>query len=204
MIVVSLIGYLFGNIQAAYILTKYIKKVDIRSYGHGNAGASNVAESFGMKFGFIVVVIDILKAVLSIILVKQLYSITMQSNPTLLYLNGFGVIIGHIFPFFMHFKGGKGTASLIGVLLGLDIYLGLAGIFVIVAATILTDRVALGTFCLTLFWAILTIYFRLGWMPISVSLLMFILSFKLHLPNYRRIMNNTEGRLSTVLKKNKK
>jgi len=201
LLIVSLIGYLFGNIQAAYILTKYIKKVDIRSYGHGNAGASNVAESFGMKFGLLVAIIDILKAVLSILLIKQLYAITMETNPTLLYLNGFGVILGHVFPFYMNFKGGKGTASLIGVLLGLDVYLGLAGIFVIVSATILTDRVALGTFCLTLFWAILTIYFRLGWIPILVSLLMFILSFKLHLPNYRRIMNNTEGRLSTVLKK---
>lgn len=201
---VSLIGYLFGNIQAAYLLTKYLKKADIRAYGYGNAGASNVVESFGAKFGLMVALIDILKAVLSIVLIKLIFSISLESNPTLLYFNGFSVILGHIFPFHMHFKGGKGTASLIGVLFGLNFALGLIGLTIIIIGTFITDRVALATLGLTLYWIILTLYLKLGLIPVLISICMFILSFTLHLPNYKRILNNTEGRLSKVLKKKAK
>lgn len=203
-LIVSLIGYLFGNIQAAYLFTKYIKKADIRSYGHGNAGASNVVETFGPKFGLMVVLIDVLKAVVSISLIKLIYTIGLESNPTLLYLNGFSVILGHIFPFHMNFKGGKGTASLIGVLFGLSFPLGLVGLAIIILGTFITDRVALGTIGLTLYWISLSVYLELGWVPLLITALMFILSIYLHLPNYKRILNNTEGRLSTVLKKKAK
>ena len=203
-LLVGLIGYLFGNIQAAYLFTKYIKKADIRSYGYGNAGASNVVETFGPKFGLMVALIDILKAIISISLIKLIFSITIQSNPDLLYINGFSVILGHIFPFHMNFKGGKGTASLIGVLFGLSFPFGLLGLAIIILGTFITDRVALGTIGLTLYWISLSIYLKLGWIPLLITLLMFILSFYLHLPNYKRILNKTEGRLSTVLKKKAK
>jgi glycerol-3-phosphate acyltransferase PlsY len=203
-LIVCLIGYLFGNIQAAYLITKYFKKADIRSFGYGNAGASNVVESFGMKFGLLVALIDISKAIFSILLIKILYSITLDSNPTLLYLNGFSVVLGHVFPFHMNFKGGKGTASLIGILFGLNFIYGFLGLFIIILGTFITDRVALGTIGLTLYWIFLTQTLKLGWMPTLISVLMFILSFYLHLPNYKRILNNTEGRLSHVLKKKAK
>lgn len=203
-LIVCLIGYLFGNIQAAYLITKYFKKADIRSFGYGNAGASNVVESFGMKFGLLVALIDISKAISSILLIKILYSITLDSNPTLLYLNGFSVVLGHVFPFHMNFKGGKGTASLIGILFGLNFIYGFLGLFIIILGTFITDRVALSTIGLTLYWIFLTHTLKLGWMPTLISVLMFILSFYLHLPNYKRILNNTEGRLSHVLKKKAK
>lgn len=203
-LIVSLIGYLFGNIQAAYLITKYFKKVDIRTFGYGNAGASNVVESFGVQYGLVVALVDILKAVLSIALIKALYSVSLESNSTLLYLNGFGVVLGHVFPFHMNFKGGKGTASLIGVLFGLNLFYGFIGLSIIIIGTYLTDRVALGTIGLTLYWIILTQHLNLGWLPLIISILMFTLSFYLHLPNYKRILNNTEGRLSHVLKKKAK
>ena len=202
--IVSLIGYLFGNVQAAYLITKYLKKADIRSYGYGNAGASNVVESFGMKYGMVVALIDILKAVLSIVLIKSLYSISLDTNPTLLYINGFSVILGHVFPFHMNFKGGKGTASLIGVLYGLNFFYGLIAMAVIIGGTYITDRVALGTIGLTLYWILLTQFLNLGLIPLLISILMCLLSLYLHLPNYKRILNNTEGRLSHVLKKKAK
>ncbi len=199
--IVSLIGYLFGNIQATYLITKYFKKTDIRTYGYGNAGASNVVESFGIKYGLLVALIDILKAILSILLIKSLYSITLSSNPSLLYLNGFSVILGHVFPYHMNFKGGKGTASLIGVLFGINFFYGLLGLIIIILGTYITDRVALGTIGLTLYWILLTQYLNLGLKPLLISILMCLLSLYLHLPNYKRILNNTEGRLSSVLKK---
>ena len=203
-LIVSLIGYLFGNVQAAYLITKHLKKTDIRSYGYGNAGASNVVESFGMKYGLIVAFIDILKAVLSIVLIKSLYSISLDTNPTLLYINGFSVILGHVFPFLMNFKGGKGTASLIGVLYGLNFFYGLIAMAVIIGGTYITDRVALGIIGLALYWILLTQFLNLGLIPLLISILMCLLSLYLHLPNYKRILSNTEGRLSHVLKKKAK
>jgi glycerol-3-phosphate acyltransferase PlsY len=104
----------------------------------------------------------------------------------------------------MNFKGGKGTASLIGILFGLNFIYGFLGLFIIILGTFITDRVALGTIGLTLYWIFLTQTLKLGWMPTLISVLMFILSFYLHLPNYKRILNNTEGRLSHVLKKKAK
>ena len=157
-----------------------------------------------MKYGLIVAFIDILKAVLSIVLIKSLYSISLDTNPALLYINGFSVILGHVFPFHMNFKGGKGTASLIGVLYGLNFFYGLIAMAVIIGRTYITDRVALGIIGLTLYWILLTQFLNLGLIPLLISILMCLLSLYLHLPNYKRILNNTDGRLSHVLKKKAK
>src|SRR5690554_5690347 len=131
-IISAVIGYLLGNIQSAYILGKLIKKVDIRTMGQGNAGASNAVESLGWKFGALVAFIDVLKGAVSIFLVKQLFNVELNSEGAfLLYLAGYTAILGHIYPFYMNFKGGKGTATLIGILIGLNPIYGLIGILLI-------------------------------------------------------------------------
>lgn len=204
-IIVAVLGYLLGNIQTSFILGKLVKKVDIRTLGHGNAGASNAVESLGWKFGVIVAVLDILKGVISILLVKHFYKVGFDAEGALLlYINGYAVILGHIFPFFMNFKGGKGTASLIGILLGLHPWAGLVGMVIILLVTFLTDYVAIGTLALTLYVVFMTIFKHLGIGPVIISILGALLSLKLHLINYKRISQGTEGRLSLVLKKKKK
>ena len=78
-IISAVVGYLLGNIQAAYILGKLIKKVDIRTMGQGNAGASNAVESLGWKFGVLVAIIDVLKGAVSILLIKMLFKVELNS-----------------------------------------------------------------------------------------------------------------------------
>ena len=203
-IVVAVLGYLLGNFQTSYILGKIIKKVDIRTLGHGNAGASNAVESLGWKFGVLVAVLDILKGVVSILLVKHFYKVGFDAaGAFLLYLNGYAVILGHIFPFFMGFKGGKGTATLIGIMLGMHPWIGLVGIGIIILVTFLTDYIAIGTLALTIYIIFMTIFKDLGPGPIVISILGALLSLKLHLINYKRMSLGTEGRLSLVLKKKK-
>ena len=115
-IVCLLIGYLFGLFQTAYFYGK-MKGIDIRKHGSGNAGTTNTLRVLGFKAGLIVLAGDLLKCALALVLVRCLLG---QSHADMLYLlllyTAAGVIIGHDFPFYMHFKGGKGIAATAGLI----------------------------------------------------------------------------------------
>lgn len=199
---VLLIGYLFGLFQTSYLLGKLFFKVDVRTLGRGNAGASNATENLGFKFGLMVGLFDILKATLSILVIKVIYDVTLESDGgTLLYLNGFGVILGHNFPFYMGFKGGKGTASLIGMLLGMNPILGLGGMLVIVIFSLSSDFIAIGTLALVIYVVIVTSVLGFGAPSLIISVAIGIMSIYLHRNNYMRIMKKEESRVSRVLGK---
>lgn len=194
---IIVLGYVFGCLQWSYILGRIIKKKDIRSLGVGNAGASNAVTVFGWKMGVAVGILDILKAVISIIIIRHI----LKSNDMLsIYLNGTSVILGHNYPFFMGFKGGKGTASTVGMLLAINYKLGLLGILVILLVTIFTDYIALGTMALVAFFVISTFY--LGYGPACILLALFIalLSAYKHLPNMKRILSHTEAGLRNTIR----
>ncbi len=201
-LIVIIIGYLFGCLQWSYILSKTFLKVDIRSLGGGNAGASNTVISIGWKWGVLVAILDILKAIISILVIKYLFKISyLGENTFLLYLNGVSVILGHDFPFFMGFKGGKGAASLLGMLIGLDYRLGILGFLVIFLVTVFTDYIALGTLCLNLFLVLSAIYLKAGLGSVIASLIIAIVGLYLHLPNIRSIGRKEEKGLREALKK---
>lgn len=204
-IIAIVIGYLLGNIQASYLLGRLLKKGDIRTMGQGNAGASNAVESLGWKFGVAVGLIDILKGALSILLIKYLFDVKINADgASLLYINGYAAILGHIYPFFMNFKGGKGTATLVGILLGMNPIYGLIGILFIVSTTFLTDYIVLGTAALTTYVVALTYLKNLGKVAMIISILGALLSLFLHRKNYKRIRLGTETKLSQVLARKKK
>lgn len=201
-LVVPIIGYLFGCLQWSYILSKTFLKVDIRTLGGGNAGASNTVISLGWKWGILVAILDILKAIISILIIKHLFKISyLEQDLSLLYLNGLFVILGHDFPFFMGFKGGKGAASLFGMIIGIDYRLGIIGFFVIFLVTVITDYIALGTLCLNLFLLFSAIYLKLGYGPIIISLIITLIAFYLHIPNIKSIIRKEENGLRGVLKR---
>lgn len=196
-LITALMGYLFGSFQTSYILGKILKKGDIRDYGYGNAGASNTAVSFGFKYGVIVALVDILKAVLSIMFIRYLFSSSSDTRyfAFLMYLNCIFILFGHNFPFYMKFKGGKGTASLIGALLVLDIKIALIGILAIVLITLITDYIALGTMALVSSFAVSTIWFHYSLYCILIAVLIGLMSLIKHLPNIKRIIKGTEMKL---------
>lgn len=195
------LGYIFGCLQWSYILGKIIKKKDIRSLGVGNAGASNAVTVFGWKMGVAVGILDISKAIISIIIIRY---ILKGSDMLGLYLNGTSVILGHNYPFFMGFKGGKGTASTVGMLLAINYKLGLLGILVILLVTVFTDYIALGTMALVTFFVIGTFYLGYGPACIVLALFIAILSAYKHIPNMKRILSNTESRLRNTIKNKSK
>lgn len=112
------IGYLFGIFQTAYILGK-IKGIDIRDYGSGNAGTTNAIRVLGTKAGLIVFAGDLLKCLLALVLVGSIFG---KAHPEMMYLlkswTFAGVVLGHDYPFYMNFKGGKGVAVIAGFVFG--------------------------------------------------------------------------------------
>jgi glycerol-3-phosphate acyltransferase PlsY len=103
----------------------------------------------------------------------------------------------------MNFKGGKGTASMAGIILGFNVWLGLLGMLIVTIAAIVSDYIIIGTLALTIYIIGMTVYFDLGIGPVLISVFGALLSLKLHWPNYKRISLGTEGRVSRVLKKRK-
>ncbi len=140
-IIALLVGYLFGSIQPAYFLSKLVAKTDIREHGSGNAGASNITAIMGWKYGFIVAFIDVLKAMLAVLLIKWIY----PHSPDLAYLAGIMAIIGHLFPFYMNFRGGKGVAALVGMMLGINWKLGILFMFLVALPALLADYIVAGS-----------------------------------------------------------
>ncbi len=199
------IGYGFGCLQFSYILGRVFKKVDIRSLGNGNAGASNTVTTLGWKYGAAVGILDIVKAVISLQVIKTLFSgnTSIRELSFLLFLNGLFVILGHNHPFFMNFKGGKGTASLIGMLLILDYRIALLGLLTILLVTVVTDYIALGAICLVLIMVGSSIYFRYSMGSISVASIIAAMSIYNHIPNISRIRKGHERGLRGSLRKKK-
>ena len=134
-------GYLLGCSNLAYYISRSAKK-DIRQSGSGNLGASNATILFGWKAGVAVAVHDAGKALLAVILAKLFFPQLEHAGAAA----GVAAVLGHIFPFYLKFKGGKGTASFFGLILALNWKLALAALLILVLATILTDYIVIGTF----------------------------------------------------------
>jgi len=137
----ALMGYLLGCSNLAYYISRAAKK-DIRKDGSGNLGASNATILFGWKAGVSVALHDIGKALLAAILAKGLF-------PELEYAGaaaGVAAVLGHIFPFYLKFKGGKGTASFFGLVIALNWKLAMTAAVILLLATLITDYIVIGTF----------------------------------------------------------
>lgn len=200
-IIVALIGYLFGCLQWSYILTRIIKGKDIRSLGMGNPGASNTVAVFGWKMGAAVGILDILKAIISILLIRYIFR---NLDMSAIYLNGFAVILGHNYPFFMGFKGGKGTASTVGMIYGIDYRLGLLGMLIVLVITVATDYIVLGTMGLVIFLIIATAYLEHGKLSLIFAVLIALQSAYKHRENFKRIVHGGEVSLRSTFKSKKK
>ncbi len=202
-LIIALIGYLFGCLQFAYFIGKIYTKKDIRSLGHGNAGASNVVVSIGWKQGVLVALLDIFKAVISVLLIRILYKDLVQASYFPLFLNGIFVVIGHTFPFFLNFKGGKGTASTVGMLLAINLNLGLLSILIVFLSTVISDYIAVGALVLWVYILALPLFLPLGLDTILLNILMALVILIKHIPNIKRIKNKEEKGLRKAMKKKK-
>lgn len=183
----AIIAYLIGTISPSLIISK-IKHKDIRSHGSGNLGASNTLILIGVKSGILVALIDILKAYIPVTIAK-LYFPQYELMP---FIVATCVVLGHIFPFYLKFKGGKGFAPYMGSLLGLSLNSFLIIGFIFLVVTFETDYIVLGTFTVvTLFPIVLGIYYRNIWIVLIMLVSTFVIMYK-HRKNIVNIINKKE------------
>ena len=116
-LIVGIISYLMGSIPFGYILTKIFLKQDIRQIGSGNIGATNALRTGNKLIGYSTLILDIAKAIIPVIYVKINY-------PELIYIASLCAFLGHVFPIWLKFKGGKGVATYVGILFSINIILG--------------------------------------------------------------------------------
>lgn len=197
-LIAAVLGYFLGCFQTAFVLGKFVGELDIRDKGSKNAGASNITIVLGWKYGIFTAFVDILKAIIAVLLIKWLF----PSSDYLYFVSGFFTIIGHILPFYLKFRGGKGTASIIGMALAIDIKIAIILMATIIVVTIITDYIAIGTLAIVIVWPI-TMYIA-GYSLAGVLILCiiaFISTFK-HLGNYKKIHKKEETKLRSLLNRN--
>ena len=212
LVILLLISYITGSFPTSIVLTRVIKNIDIREHGSGNAGATNVFRVLGWKYAIFVLAFDILKgwlptAVYATIIFQQL---PVPDQGLVQILCGFAAVIGHIFPIFSGFKGGKGVGSLIGVLLALYPLVFPLCLLIGVAVITTTGYVSLGSISAAIALPIIILILpKLGLISPNLSLVVFSLLVPwliifTHRTNISRIRNGTENRFEkAIIFKNK-
>ena len=179
-------SYLIGSIPFGFLLTKFFLKKDIRDIGSGNIGATNALRTGNKAIGYSTLSLDILKAVLPVIFIKFNY-------PDYIYLSSLCVFIGHVFPLWLKFKGGKGIATYVGILFCLDLMFGLIFIFTWLIIYLIFKYSSLSSLIASLSIPAYLLLFLNG-KNIFFFLIMFILIFFTHRKNIKRLINKEESR----------
>ena len=185
-LIIGTICYLIGSIPFGYILTKIFLKKDIRDIGSGNIGATNALRTGNKTIGYATLFLDIVKAVIPIIYIKFNFT-------ELLYVASLCIFLGHVFPVWLKFKGGKGVATYVGILFALNIYFGLVFIvswlitFVFFKFSSLSSLVA--SISIPIYLLIISKFEHIFFFTI-----MFVLVFFTHRENIKRLKNKEESK----------
>ncbi len=191
MVVGFVIAYLLGNFTAGYIISRFFYGQDIRSKGSGNVGATNALRVLGKKAGALTLLLDCLKGIVAVYiggLIGGSYGNLLAS---------LGVVLGHMFPIFFGFRGGKGIATSLGVLLALDYKMALVLLSVFIITVALSRMVSLGSVLAALSSGVYAAYYYFNNDKMFVLTILIIASLVVikHIPNIKRIINGEESRL---------
>jgi glycerol-3-phosphate acyltransferase PlsY len=193
-------GYIFGCFSTGYFVGK-MNKVDIRKYGSGNVGTTNALRTLGAKAGVLTLLGDVIKAVIPMLLVQLLFFPEFEYVELLTLYTGFGVVMGHNYPVWLKFKGGKGIAATGGVMAAFDpliIPIGLP-LFVIIVA--ITRYVSIGSLFVAVFFPVWILVRYPGDIHMLILSFVFMLSaFIKHRSNIKRLMNGTENKIGQKVK----
>ena len=181
--IVAIISYFCGSVPFGLLLTKIILKKDIRQIGSGNIGATNVLRSGNKLVGYLTLLLDVSKAIIPIIYIKYNY-------PELIFICSLCVFLGHLFPVWLKFKGGKGVATYLGILISINFYLALIFGIVWILIFLISKYSSLSS----LFGSItVPIYiFLINEKNVFFYIIMFVLIFYSHRQNIKRLINKEE------------
>ncbi len=206
-IIVAIIAYLIGSVNFSIIISKKMAGFDVREKGSGNAGTTNMLRSVGKKAAAITLICDILKGVVSIVIAIIIGNIFKNlDRELLLQIAGISVVIGHTFPVFFGFKGGKGVATSLGVLLMSNWQIGLICLVFALVLMALTKMVSLGSCGAAVLFPVLTLFINQHYTVLTegkngnvyfiYSVILAIIVLYNHRENIKRILNGTENKLS--------
>ena len=186
LILVILVSYLLGSIPFGLILTKVFLKKDIREIGSGNIGATNVLRTGNKLIGYLTLILDVLKAIIPVIYIKINF-------PELVYISSLSVFIGHVFPIWLKFKGGKGVATYVGILFSINYFLGIIFVISWLIIFFISKYSSLGSILSTLVIPIF-IFLNTSYENQYFFIIMFVLILYTHRKNVKRLINKEESK----------
>ncbi len=206
-VIMAIIAYLIGSINFSVIFSKKFAGFDVREKGSGNAGTTNMLRSVGKKAAALTLVCDILKGVIAIVIAIILGNMIEGLNKELLLqIAGVAVVLGHTFPIFFQFKGGKGVATSLGILLMSNWQIGLICLVFAIVLMALTRMVSLGACAAAVLFPVLTLFIndhytvltegKQGNVYLVYSIILAVIVLYNHRSNIKRILNGTENKLS--------
>jgi len=184
-LIIALGSYLLGSIPFGFILTKVFLKKDIRDVGSGNIGATNALRTGNKSLGYATLALDISKAILPVLYVKFNY-------PDYIFIASLSAFLGHLFPIWLKFKGGKGVATYIGILFSINLILGLIFIVSWAVTFLISKYSSLSSLIASLIVPIYLIIFE-NYSSIFF-IIMFVLIFYTHRENVKRLKNKEESK----------
>ena len=206
-IIMGMIAYLIGSINFSILISKKVAGFDVREKGSGNAGTTNMLRTVGKGAAAVTLILDILKGVAAIYvgilygnIVSKLANLQLD-NSILVQIAGILVIIGHTYPIYFGFKGGKGVATALGILLTTNYQIGLICLVFALILIILTRMVSVGSIAAAILFPVLTLFlpqenFIVSGNYFVYSILIAIIVVFNHRANVRRLLNGTENTLS--------
>ena len=206
-IIIAIIAYLIGSVNFSIIISKKMAGFDVREKGSGNAGTTNMLRSVGKKAAAITLVCDILKGVVSIVIAIIMGNIIKNlDRELLLQIAGIAVVLGHTFPIFFGFKGGKGVATSLGVLLMSNWQIGLICLVFALVLMALTKMVSLGSCGAAVLFPVLTLFINEHYTVLTegkngnvyfiYSVILAIIVLYNHRSNIKRILSGKENKIS--------
>lgn len=210
-IALFIIAYILGSIPGGYIITKLVKKEDIRKYGSKSTGATNTTRVLGFKLGLVAALIDVFKGVIVIFILRlfKLEQYYIINGINILAYYGLASVIGHIYPLFLNFNGGKAVATSFGVVLFLNPLIALSGILVFILVAKLSNYVSLSSMvaALAIFtFSLLAYLFNikyLNYKPLNKeTVIAYFIFFAIivyrHKSNIKRLINGNENKFSDL------
>lgn len=206
-VIMAIIAYLIGSVNFSVIISKKMAGFDVREKGSGNAGTTNMLRSVGKKAAALTLILDVLKGVLAIGIAILVAHIEQEADPAIMVsVAGVFVVLGHTFPIFFGFKGGKGIATSLGVLLVINWQIGLICLVFALILMALTRMVSLGSIMAAILFPVLTMFIADNYIVESIAenrlvyiifgIVMAIIVLFNHRTNLKRILNGTENKLS--------
>ena len=200
-VIMAVIAYLIGSINFSVILSKKMAGFDVREKGSGNAGTTNMLRAVGKKAAAITLICDILKGVIAILIAILMGKFVSGANgAVLVQVAGIAVTVGHTFPIFFKFKGGKGVATSLGVLIMSNWQIGLICLVFAIILIALTQMVSVGSIAAAILYPVLTLFIPQNYIVpgnyLIYSIILAVIIVFNHRENVKRLLKGTENRIS--------